>query len=213
MTTIHPDGYLATPTDTNGKAVLVLHPWWGLNDTIKTFCDRLANEGFITFAPDLYHGKVADTIEGAKALSSELNADHAGADIATAVEFLQAQTGEPNQGIAVVGFSMGAYFAFELSVNAPDQIQSVVVFYGAGPTDFSGSQASYLGHFAETDPYEPQEYVDATAEGIRQAGRPLTFYYYEGTGHWFFESDRVDAYNEAAATLAWERTLAFLRGS
>jgi carboxymethylenebutenolidase len=213
MQSTHPDGFLALPLSGNGKAVLVLHAWWGLNDTMKTLCNRLADAGFVAFAPDLYHGKVADTIDGAKALSSALDANDAGANIANAVSFLQQQTGDTNQGIAVIGFSMGAYFAFELSVTAPEQIQSVVIFYGAGPTDFSGSQASYLGHFAETDPYEPQEYVDATAEGIRNAGRPLTFYYYEGTGHWFFEPDRVDAYHEEAATLAWERTLAFLQGS
>jgi carboxymethylenebutenolidase len=48
---------------------------------------------------------------------------------------------------------------------------------------------------------------------IKQAGRPVTFYTYPGTGHWFFEPDRADAYNEAAAALAWERTLAFLKGT
>jgi carboxymethylenebutenolidase len=215
MTITQPDGFLALPSYGNGNGVLVLHAWWGLNDTIKDICTRLAEAGFVAFAPDLYHGKVADTIEGAKTLSGALseNADHATADIANAVAFLQEQTGDTSQGIAVIGFSMGAYFAFELSINAPDQIQSVIVFYGAGPTDFSGAQASYLGHFAETDPYEPQEYVDATEEGIRNAGRPVTFYSYEGTGHWFFEPDRVDAYNKAAASLAWERTLAFLSRS
>ncbi len=213
MQTTQPDGYLALPSAGRGNGVLVLHPWWGLNETIKSFCERLADAGFVAFAPDLYHGKVADTIDGAKALSSDLDAEQASAEIATAVGFLQERAGGREKGIAVIGFSMGAYFAFELSVNAPDQVDSVVVFYGAGPTEFSGSKASYLGHFAETDEYEPQEYVDATAEGIRNAGRPLTFYYYEGAGHWFFEPDRVDAYNEAAANLAWERTLAFLQGS
>ena len=50
-------------------------------------------------------------------------------------------------------------------------------------------------------------------EAIRGAGRPVTFHHYPGTGHWFFESDRADAYHEEAAELAWERTLAFLKGS
>jgi carboxymethylenebutenolidase len=55
--------------------------------------------------------------------------------------------------------------------------------------------------------------VDELEAELRQAGCPVTFYCYAGTGHWFYEPDRADAYNEAAANLAWERTLAFLQGS
>ena len=95
----------------------------------------------------------------------------------------------------------------------PDHIRSVVLFYGTGGGDFSTSRAAYLGHFAENDPYEPPAGVDELEESLRQAGRPVTFYRYPGTGHWFFEPDRTDAYNQAAATLAWERTLTFLRNS
>ena len=55
--------------------VLVLHAWWGLNDALRAFCDRLAGAGFVAFAPDLYHGAVADTIEGAEALGGALDAE------------------------------------------------------------------------------------------------------------------------------------------
>ncbi len=64
MTDSQPDGFLATPTAGNGRGILVLHAWWGLNATMKAFCTRLSAAGFVAFAPDLYHGKVADTIEG-----------------------------------------------------------------------------------------------------------------------------------------------------
>ena len=74
MSYTQPDGYLAIPPTGNGSAVLVLHAWWGLNDTIRAFCTRLAASGFVAFAPDLYHGKVADTIAGAETLSSTLDA-------------------------------------------------------------------------------------------------------------------------------------------
>jgi carboxymethylenebutenolidase len=209
--TTQPDGFVAVPASGTGKGVLVLHAWWGLNDTIKDLCTRLAHEGFVAFAPDLFHGKVATTIEGAQAQTRAADHDLIRADLAEAITFLKKRSGGTDDGIAVIGFSFGAYYAFEVSISTPDSIQSVVVFYGAGPTDFSGSQASYVGHFAETDPYEPQEYVDATEEGIRQAGRPVTFYQYPNTGHWFFEPDRTDAYNAEAAELAWERTLEFLK--
>ena len=54
----------------------MLHAWWGLNDTIKAFCTRLAEAGFVAFAPDLYHGKVADTIADAETLGKALDANH-----------------------------------------------------------------------------------------------------------------------------------------
>ena len=208
-----PDGYLAIPPTGNGSAVLVLHAWWGLNDTMKAFCTRLAASGFVAFAPDLYHGKIADTIAGAETLSSALDTKQARADIAEATMFLNERSGQADRGLAVVGFSLGAYFALDLSVTAPEYIRSVVIFYGTRPGDYSRSQAAYLGHFAETDEFEPQADVDNLEAALRHAGRPVSFYHYSGTGHWFFEPDRGQAYNQAAASLAWDRTLAFLRRS
>ena len=76
MTQSQPQGFLAVPPTGKGPGVLVLHAWWGLNDTIKAFCTQLAEAGFVAFAPDLYHGKVADTIPGAKALSTALDANY-----------------------------------------------------------------------------------------------------------------------------------------
>ena len=211
MTTTQPDGYLALPDNGSGRPVLVLHAWWGLNDTIKALCDRLAEAGFVAFAPDLYHGRLADTIEGAKALSGALDEGRAWSDIAEAVAFLDQRSGRPGNDLAVLGFSMGAYFALALSNKDPEHVRSVVVFYGTGPDEFGRSQAAYLGHFAGNDPYEPLESVKSTEEALRRAGRPVTIHTYPGTGHWFFEPDRADAYDPAAAELAWERTLAFLR--
>ena len=109
MLTTQPDGYLAAPPGGRGDPVLVLHPWWGLNATIKAFCDRLAAAGFVVFAPDLYHGKVVDTIADAevavKALSS--NYQQAQAEVAEAATFLSQRADGRN--LAVIGFSMGVY--------------------------------------------------------------------------------------------------------
>jgi carboxymethylenebutenolidase len=113
----------------------------------------------------------------------------------------------------VIGFSLGAYYALDLAAAEPEQIRSVAVFYGTGSVDHSSSRAAYLGHFAENDEFEPQSNVDALEESLKRAGRPVTFHRYSGTGHWFFEPDRPQAYDHAAASLAWDRTLAFLRRS
>src|SRR5882762_3650233 len=208
-----PDGHLALPPAGKGGGVLVLHAWWGLNDTMRALCTRLAESGFVAFAPDLYHGKVADTIPGAKALSKALDANQAKADIADATKFLNERAGPLNRGLAVIGFSLGAYLSLDISVTDPEHFRSVVVFYGTGPVNYSRSRAAYLGHFAETDEFEPLSEADKLEAALRSAGRPVTFHRYAGTGHWFFEADRADAFNPAAASLAWDRTLAFLRHS
>ncbi len=215
MIKTQPQGFLAVPTTSKGPGVLVLHAWWGLNDTIKAFCTRLAESGFMAFAPDLYHGKVADTIPDAEALGSALDANHlqAKAEIAEAAKYLGERAGQAGDGLAVIGFSLGAYYALDLGSADPDRIRSVVLFYGTGPADFSKSRAAYLGHFAGNDEFEPQSNVGELEESLRHAGRPVTFHRYSGAGHWFFEPDRPQAYNQAAASLAWDRTLAFLKES
>ena len=216
MTLSQPQGFIAVPPSGKGDGVLVLHAWWGLNDTIKAVCRRLAESGFVAFAADLYHGKVADTIPAAEALGNAVDTNYlqAKGEVAEAAKYLSERVGQTDRGLAVVAFSMGAFFALDLSAADPEHIRSVVLFYGTEGTmgtDFSSSRAAYLGHFAENDQYESKSNVDNLEQSLRRAGRPVTFYRYPGTGHWFFEPDRSDAYNQAAASLAWDRTLAFLR--
>ena len=209
-----PDGFLAVPPTGNGPGVLVLHAWWGLNETIKAFCKRLAQAGFVAFAPDLYHGKVADNIADAATVSKAVEAKflQTRAEVAEAVLFLNDRADPADRGLAVVGFSMGAYYAVDLAAD-PEHIRSVVLFYGTGDADLRNSQAAFLGHFAENDQYEPQSNVDAMEKYLKRIGRPATFYRYSGTARWFFEPDRVQEFNPAAASLAWDRTLAFLKRS
>lgn len=212
MTVSQPQGFLAVPTTGNGPGVLVLHAWWGLNATIKMYCTQLAGSGFVAFAPDLYHGKVTDNIAEAEALAQALDANHrqVRAEIVQATRFLSEHADKATRGLAVIGFSLGAYYALDLSATCPEYIRSVVLFYGTGLADFSNSKAAYLGHFAGNDPFEPQANIDSLEDALKQAGRPVTFYHYSGTGHWFCEPDREQAYHPAAARLAWERTLHFL---
>ena len=215
MALSQPQGFLATPPDGKGPGVLVLHAWWGLNDTMKTFCTRLAESGFLAFVPDLYHGKVTDSIPEAEALGRALDANHlqAKAELAEATMFLRERVEHADRGLAVIGFSLGAYYALDLAAAHPEHIRSVVLFYGTGGGDFSGSRADYLGHFAENDEFESPSNVEELEDSLRSAGCQVTFYRYPGTGHWFFEPDRPQAYNPAAASLAWDRTLDFLKRS
>lgn len=206
-----PTDYLALPPSGKGPGVLVLHAWWGMTDVIRDVCDRLAALGFVAHAPDLYHGQRATTIEEAEHLARALDVVGASEELHEAVELLEMYAVEQNPGIGVIGFSLGAAYALQLSGENPERVKAVVVFYGAGDGNFARAKANYLGHFAENDPYEPAESVAWLSNALSSAGRSATIYRYDGVGHWFFEQDRADAYNEAAANLAWERTVAFLR--
>jgi carboxymethylenebutenolidase len=207
-----PTGYLARPASGTGPGILVLHAWWGLNDTLKDVCDRLAGEGYVAYAPDLFNGRIAQTIAEAEQLSSQADSQSEAifANIAAAVDHLWDRVQSRDRGLGLVGFSFGAYYALQLSASDPERVRAVVLFYGCGDGDFDKAQATYLGHFATNDPYESAENVDWLENELRENGRSATFYRYEGVGHWFFEPDRPDAYDETAANLAWERTLTFL---
>jgi carboxymethylenebutenolidase len=197
--------------------VVVLHEWWGLTETIRQACDRLAQAGFVTLAPDLYHGKTTAKVEEAEAWGAALDqqVERWRGDIRGAVQFLRQHgaTG-PADGrgaFAFVAFSLGGAYALDMSVNLADEIAAVVTFYAVwAEPDFRRAKAAYLGHFAEDDPYAPADSIAEMEQVLQTAGRPATFYTYSGTTHWFFDADRPDAYDAAAATLAWERTLAFL---
>jgi carboxymethylenebutenolidase len=205
------DGWLEVPPTGKGEPVLVLHAWWGLNEAIKAFCTRLAEAGFAAFAPDLYHGKIAEDIPGAEILSSALDSGQAKTEIIKTASALVERYGQGERKLSVIGFSLGAFLALDLSVTYPELVRSVVIFYGTRSGDYSSSKAAYLGHFAELDEYEPQPTVEALEAALRKAGRPVNFYRYPSTGHWFFEADRPGSFKREAADLAWKRTLNFLK--
>ncbi len=209
MTEQSRNSYLARPKSGKGAGVLVLHAWWGLNGFFRDFCDRLAGEGFIALAPDLFSGKVARTIEEAEQLTSQLNEpeDMPPLVLAAAEELSKHSL---DGGLAAIGFSFGAYWARWLAQEKPELIRAVTIFYSNG-WNIQPSNAAYLGHFAETDPYITREGIEELERGLKAFDRPTTFYTYPGTGHWFMETNRPDAYSERAARLAWERTIAFLR--
>ena len=192
--------------------MLVLHAWWGLNDFFKGFCDRLASQGFLALAPDLYGGAVARTVSEAKELMSKFDeGGRAPPIVLGALDYLRSQPSQSRKKMGAIGFSMGAAWALWLSTARPDDVAASVVFYGTySGLDFSKAKASFLGHFASEDEWEPTSQVKDQEQKIRGAGREVDFHFYPGTKHWFFEEDRPDAYDRKAAGLAWNRTLEFL---
>lgn len=204
-------GYLALPGDAKGPAVLLLHPWWGLNAFMKDVATRLASEGYVVLAPDLYHGPVATTVEDAERMATSVVPENVVREVGGATQFLLTHERATGSIIGVVGFSFGASWALWLAENRPADIAATVIFYGSSDLDFVKTRSAFLGHFAESDPYEPLASVRAMDKQLMAAGRSTAFHVYPGTGHWFFESDRPDAYHPSAAQLAWERTASFLK--
>ena len=199
--------HLALPASGAGPGVLLLHAWWGLTPFFKEAAERLAREGFVVLAPDLYGGTTAATVEEAQQVQATLDGNAADQEISAAVDFLRAHDAVQGDAIGVVGFSMGGFWALQLE----DYVGAVVTFYGGADPDNITAGAAVQGHWAEDDPYESREDVLRLELAMRASGRDVVFYTYPGTAHWFFEADRPE-YDADAANLAWQRTIEFLRG-
>lgn len=204
--------YIALPKTGKGPGVLILHSWWGLNAFFKNLCDRFADAGFVALAPDLYDGREASTVPAAKKLRSETTASRrvpAYKLLITAIDHLSGHEAATDQRIAIVGFSMGGHWALWLAQRPTLPIASTVVFYAARNGDYRRSQSRFLFHFAEKDEWVSAASVRKMKKTLEAAGKDVACYDYPDTTHWFFESDRQDAFHPSAATLAWERTLSF----
>jgi carboxymethylenebutenolidase len=153
---------------------------------------------------------LAVTREDAYRLMRQMDKDAARKTLNAALKELAAHPAVNRPALGVVGFSLGGYYALGLACQKPKNIAAAVTFYGTGRGKFQEAQASFLGHFAEDDEFEPTADVQALGQQISEAGKKVTFYTYPGTKHWFFEPDRPE-FNPAAAQMAWDRTVAFLR--
>ena len=190
-----------------GAGVLVLHAWWGLKPFFKEFCDRLAKEGFTVLAPDMREGQVAKTIDEAKALMEKSDGQLVGDIVFAAKNYLRNMV---KNKIGVIGFSMGGAWSLVLASNTPDEIGATVLFYGNEGVDYGKVTSKVMGHYSDNDEWEPNEFVDNTFAEFKKAGVDSTLHIYPGVAHWFFESDRPE-YDSAAAQLAWDRTVEFLK--
>ena len=196
--------YLA---DGGGPGVLVLHAWWGLKPFFKQVCDQLAEQGFTVLAPDLRDGQIAQTIDEAKALMEKSDGQFIGDIVMTAKDHLREMV---DGKIGAVGFSMGAAWALVAASYKPEQFAAIVLFYGNEGVDYGKITAKVMGHYSDSDEWEPNEFVENTFAEFKKAGVDATLHIYPGVAHWFVESDRPE-YDSAAAQLAWDRTFEFLK--
>lgn len=208
-------GYLAVPAAGTGPGVIVIQEWWGLDDHIASLADRLAAEGFVALAPDLYGGKVAHDIDEAGAMMGALPVAKAAQDLAGAVDFLLSNDAVTSTSVGAVGFCMGGGFVLQLAAQQGDRIGAAVPFYGVGPAvpeQYHGLTAPVQGHYGENDAFYPAADARAQADQIKaEAGVPVEFFFYDA-GHAFLnEQDKLGTYDAEAAGAAWGKTVTFLR--
>jgi carboxymethylenebutenolidase len=212
-------GYLAVPQSGTGPGVIVIQEWWGLTDHVVDVADRLAAEGFVALAPDLFGGSTTHDAEEAGRLMSELPVDQAARDLLGAVDYLLAHDAVTGEQVGAVGFCMGGGFVLVLAHHAGDKVGAAVPYYAvfntADDPDLSGIAAPVLGHFGGSDDFTNPERARQIEQAIvDQAGVDVTFRIHPGAGHAFFnDGDAFGTYDADLAASTWAETLAFLRAN
>jgi len=208
-------GYLALPDSGSGPGVVVIQEWWGLTSHIADVANRLAAEGFVALAPDLYGGATTHDADEAGTLMQALPVDQAARDLGGAVDYLLGHDAVTSSTIGAVGFCMGGGFVLVLAAQQGGKIGAAVPFYGVLGEEypsFENLSAPLLGHFGERDEFVSPDRVHALAATIKQqSGRAPDFRFYPA-GHAFFNNENLlGTYDPEQAAKAWDATVGFLR--
>jgi len=205
--------YLVRPK-TKGKrpVVLVIHENRGLNPHIQDITRRIALEGFLALAVDMLSplgGTPADE-DKARDMIGTLNADETARNIAAAVPFLERHA-ESTGTVGAVGFCWGGGMVNRVAVLAPD-LKAAVAYYGIQPpaAQVQSIHAPLLLHYAGLD-QRVNAGIAAYEAALKAAGKRFTIYIYPNVNHAFNNDTNNSRYDKAAAELAWNRTIAFLK--
>jgi carboxymethylenebutenolidase len=210
-------GYLAEPASSSGPATIVLQEWWGLDQHIRSVCDRLAAEGFFALAPNLYRGEPTTKPSEAQQKMMALSMQQAEADICGAADFLATKHGFQGTGVGSVGFCLGGGLSVWALAECA-KVTAAATYYYVLPyakPDLSKLKGPVLGHFGTADEFVSTDAAEELESQLRAAGAEVSFHYYEGATHAFFNDstnpERVGVHDPAAAQTSWERTVSFLR--
>jgi carboxymethylenebutenolidase len=207
-------GYLALPTSGNGPGVIVIQEWWGLTAHIAEIADRLAGEGFVALAPDLYGGATTHDAEEATRLMQQLPVERAARDLRGAVDYLLSRDEVAGDAVGAIGFCMGGAFVLQLAVQEGDRVAAAVAFYPVGymPDDYAGLRAAVLVQVADGDQFNSNTLAGELTEKITVGtGSPPEIAHYPA-GHAFLNDENLlGTFDADQARMAWDRTLAFLR--
>ena len=206
-------GVLYTPP---GKgpfpALVVIHEWWGLNDWVKDQASKLADEGYVTLAIDLYRGKVATTPDMAHEIMRGVPEDRAKRDLHAAFAFLKSQPTVKPDRIGSIGWCMGGGYSLDVALQEP-ALAATVINYGHLATDTEALKkinAPILGLFGGQDHGITPDDVKKFGATMDQLGKKIDVKIYDDAGHAFENPNNKDGYRAADAADAWNRTVAFL---
>jgi len=206
-------GVLSTP---EGKgpfpAIVVIHEWWGLNDWVKEQGSKLADQGYVTLAVDLYRGKVATTPDEAHEIMRGVPEDRAKRDLRAAVEFLKSQSNVKKDRLGAIGWCMGGGYSLDVALQEPT-LRADVINYGHLATDSESVKsvgASVLGIFGGQDRGIPVEDVKKFEQLLKQQGKKVEIVIYPDAGHAFENPNNKTGYRAGDAADAWQRTVNFL---
>lgn len=208
-------GYLARPASGSGPGVIVIQEWWGLTDHIRDVADRLAAEGFVALAPDLYGGWITHDGDEAGEMMQKLPEAEGARLLAGGVDYLQGLDEVTSDKVSAIGFCMGGGFVLALAAQQGGRIAAAVPFYGVGqgvPESFTGVKAAIQGHYATEDEIVPVDQARAQEQQLRdESEAEVTFHYYEAPHAFHNDGNPQGNHRPEAARLAWERAVGFLR--
>jgi carboxymethylenebutenolidase len=208
-------GHFAFPSDMVEPlpAIIMIHEWWGLNDNIRAMAERLAGEGYIVLAVDLFGGDTAEDPESARQLMLRAVEDptSVSSNIEQAYSFVNDTAGAP--AIASLGWCFGGGWSLNTAMMLPDELDATVIYYGQVTDDeerLRSIQAPILGFFGDEDSGIKVDSVNRFEEALQRLRKDHQIHIYAGAGH-AFANPTGNNYNAEYAEDAWRKTLEFLR--
>jgi carboxymethylenebutenolidase len=206
-------GMLCTPA---GKGpfpgLIVIHEYWGLNDWVKEQASKLADQGYVTMAIDLYRGKVATTPDAAHEIMRGVPEDRAMRDLKAAFDYLASQPNVKKDRIGSIGWCMGGGYSLDMALLEPT-LAADVINYGhlaTDPAELKKINAPILGSFGGQDRGITPDDVKKFQQAMEQLGKKVEIKIYPDAGHAFENPDNKTGYRPEDAADAWKRTVDFL---
>jgi carboxymethylenebutenolidase len=206
-------GVLYTPA---GKgpfpAIIVIHEWWGLNDWVKEQGSKLADQGYVALAIDLYRGKVATTPDMAHQIMRGVPEDRAKRDLHAAYTYLASQSNVNTARIGSIGWCMGGGYSLDVALQEP-KLAATVINYGhlaTEPDNLKKINAAILGIFGGKDGGIPVDDVRKFEQSLKSMGKKVEITIYPEAGHAFENPNNKGGYRADDAADAWKRTVEFL---
>ena len=193
-------------------AIIVIHEWWGLNDWVKEQAAKLADQGYVALAVDLYRGKVATTPDMAHEIMRGVPEDRAKRDLHAAFQFLQSQPSVRKDRIGAIGWCWGGGRSLDVALQEPT-LAADVINYGPPATDpeaLKKINAPILGLYGGQDQGIPPDAVHKFEAALKQLGKKIDVKIYDDAGHAFENPNNKAGYRADDAADAWKRTVSFL---